>query len=320
MHWTCSVSVRENIIIVEKLISTTEEDQEDVEFIDDDNEALIGEPSATADLDQMRFKNHLLRAKPKELFKHAVEWMVMKRIHPAFDPNAEVYQITFVKLDDEVKGLAGSKFTSSAWTPDFTRSVQSRPNLELSEISSAMKEVLSPHCEACNRSNHVASFELMLTGPPYDPDTLEPLQPADTESDSDSNSDSELSADPETHSNGEKVAYNSRGEPLPPESRRFAVGSTCKANAQVAHTLQHWKYHLYEWVKDYLDRNGHLTPEMLVKRDKWSNRKRDKAARKIVDGMETNGEVKKLYRLYQDQLDFAVEVKNDYKKGWGKRW
>ncbi|KAH7377795.1 hypothetical protein BKA66DRAFT_443057 [Pyrenochaeta sp. MPI-SDFR-AT-0127] len=297
-----------------------QEDNEDAGFIDDDADAIIGEPSATADLDELRLLTNLSRAKSKDLFKHAVEWMVMKKIHPAFNSTQSIYTLTFRKLDDEVKGLAGSKFTSSVWTPDFTRSIRARPDLMIDEIPSAMRAVMGPHCEACNRTNHTATFELMLTGQPYDAETLEPLEAdSDSDSNSDSSSDSELSADSEALLNGEKPAYDAQGERLPPESHRFMLGSTCKANAQVAHTLHHWRYHLYQWVKDYLEREGHLSAKKLVKRDKWSDKKRHKAALKIVDGMDSEGEVRKLYRLYKDQVEFAVEARNEYKDGWGRR-
>ncbi|KAI4666030.1 uncharacterized protein J4E78_003495 [Alternaria triticimaculans] len=294
-----------------------QEDQEDEHFIDDDPDNVIGEPSVNDDLDEMRLAFSLSRAKTRDLFKHAVEWMVMKKIHPAFDAEKNVYVLTFRKLDDEVKGLAGSKYTSSAWTADFTRAIRARPLLLMNELSAAERAVMSPHCEACNRTNHTASFEVLFQGQPYHPETLEPL--ANASDDSDSGSDSALSADSETHLNGEKPTFNYQGDRIPPESHRFPLGSTCKANAQVAHTLYHWRYNLYQWVKDYLKDEGHLTAEKLVKRDGRSDRKREKEARKIVDTMEENGRIRQLYHSYKDQLRAAVEADNDYANGWGRR-
>lgn len=289
-----------------------QEDQDDEQFIDDDPENVIGEPSANADLDEMREAFSISRAKTKDLFDYAVEWMVMKKIHPGFEATKYTYTATFRKLDDEVKGLAGSKYTSSAWTADFTRAVRARPNLIINDLSAAERAVISPHCEACNRTNHTASSELLLQGQPYDPETLEPVA-----SDSDSNSDSDssgFSSDSEAMLN-----YNHRKERILPESHCFPVGSTCKANTQVAHTLYHWRYHLYQWVKDYLKAEGHLTPEKLVKRDSWSNRKRDKAARKILKAMKEKGQIRELYHSYKNQVTAAMEADNDYKNGWGRR-
>ncbi|KAF1352883.1 hypothetical protein EJ07DRAFT_168625 [Lizonia empirigonia] len=293
-----------------------QEDEDDTGFIDDDPDAVIGEPDDDQPQLPMQFSS-MSRAKPKELFKYAVEWMVMKKIHPAFNSNDEIYELTFRKLDNEVKGLASSKFTSAAWTSDFTKAINARPELVIHEIGSSRREFLTDHCEACNRKNHPATSELSLTGAPYDPDSLEPLDNSDSDSNSVSAS-SSLSADPEAKRNGEKPTYDARGERIPPESKTFTLGSTCKANAQVAHTLHHWRYHLNDWVKGYLQSNGYLTPEKLVGRDKKSDRKREAEARKIVDKMEQKGEIRKLYHLYKDQVRFAVEAVNDFKRGWGR--
>lgn len=298
-----------------------QEDEQDEQFIDDDPDNMIGEPSVNDDLDEMRLAFSLSRAKTRDLFKHAVEWMVMKKIHPGFDSKKNVYTLTFRKLDDEVKGLAGSKYTSSAWTADFTRAIRARPDLMINELSAAERAVMSPHCEACNRTNHTASFELLLQGQPYHPETLEPLSTASDSSDSDSDdSDSSgLSSDSETALNGEKPTYNYQKDRIPPESHRFPLGSTCKANAQVAHTLYHWRYNLYQWVKDHLKAQGHLSAEKLVKREGKSDRKREKEARKIVDIMEADGQIKSLWHSYKTQLQAAVEADNDYANGWGRR-
>lgn len=295
-----------------------QEDEDDTGFIDDDPNAIIGEPDDDQTQLPMQFSS-LSRAKPKELFKYAVEWMVMKKIHPAFNSNDEIYELTFRKLGDEVKGLASSKFTSSAWTSDFTKAINARPELLINEIGGSRRDFLADHCEACNRKNHPATFELSLTGAPYNPESLEPLE-TDPDSASASESDtSSLSADSETALNAEKPTYDARGERIPPESKTFTLGSTCKANAQVAHTLHHWRYHLNDWVKGYLESNGYLTPEKLVKRDAKSERKREAEARKIVDRMEREGEIKKLHRLYKEQVRFALEAVNDFKRGWGRR-
>lgn len=298
------------------------EDGDDEAFIDDAVDNLVEGPILEGEHLEHMVNMQFSVKKPKELFKYAIEWMVMKKIHPAFDSQSEVYKITFHKLDDEVKALAGSKFSSSVWTPEFMRSIRARPDMMMNEISGLQRDVAEAHCEACNRKNHPASQEVMFTGSPYDKDTLEPLQgDSDSESDSgDLDSDaSSLSADSDADANGEKPAYDAYGERLAPESRRFTLGSTCAANAQVSHTLLHWRYQLYSWVKDYLAREGYLTAEKLVKRDGWRDRKREKAAEKIVKKMEEMGEVRKLYRAYKEQVSYALEVVNDQKHGWGRR-
>jgi hypothetical protein len=49
------------------------------------------------------------------------------------------------------------------------------------------------------------------------------------------------------------------------------------------------------------------------------DRKREKEARKIVDAMEADGQIKSLWHSYKTQLQAAVEADNDYANGWGRR-
>ena len=288
------------------------EDVDDVGFIDDDDGDLIGEPADFSAI-PIQFTS-LSRAKPQELFKYAVEWMVHKKINPAFPRKDEIYDLTFKKLDDEVTGLANSKFTSSVWSPDFTRALRARPNILFNEIRASLMDA---HCEACNRKTHPATWEVHLTGVPYNRDTLEPLT-ADSDSSTSDSDASSSSSESETRLNGEKPTYDATGERILPESKVFPLGSHCKANAEVSHTLHHWRYHLNSWVVDYLVREGHCTPEKIIERDSWREKKREKYANKIVDKMEKEGEIKALHRLYKNQVDFAFEAKNNYLDGWGR--
>lgn len=298
------------------------ETNEDEDFIDDENEGPIGAPTEDAQM-PIEFTG-LSTAKPRDLFKYAVEWSVMKKIHPSFASDDKVYDLAFRKLNDEVNGLANSKFSSASWTSDFTRAINARPEIVINELTKSMRDLMNAHCEACNRTNHTATWEVALTGKPYNRTTLEPLEDNeddddDDDDDTDGESSSSLSSSSSSAENGEKRTYNDRGEPIPPESKFFALGSTCKANAEVKHTLHHWRYELHSWVVSYLERQGHFKPDKLVKREKWSDRKREKRARKIAEKMEAEGETKRLYRLYKAKVDYALEAKNEYKAGWGRR-
>lgn len=293
------------------------DEDEDEDFINDED-APIGVPSEHAL--PLQFSS-LRNAKARDLFKYAIEWMVQKKINPAFPSDDEIYTMTFRKLDDEVNGLASSKYHSSVWTKEFTRAIRARPEMVVNEIDARTRAIMESHCEACNRKSHAASYEMAFKGKPYHKETLEPLAANASDSDSDSDSDSSdiSSTGSEEELNGEKPTYDDRGERLPPESKVFTLGSTCQANAQVAHTLYHWRYHLNSWVIDYLVREGHCSAEKLVARDKWSERKRQKFANKVVDEMEKKGEIKKLHRMYRDQVNYALEADNDYRKGWGRK-
>jgi len=251
--------------------------------------------------------------KAKDLFKFAVEWMVHKKLNPAFRNDDEIYALTFGKLNDEVQGLAGSKFMSSSWTPAFSFALRARPQIALEEINRHSAEHwMRDRCDACNRSGHPATWQVQFQGRPYHRDTLEEVGGDDSDSDSDSDARSSSSSSESDHGApaGAKPSSRSRdrdaqGRPLVPESTTFYVGRFCMSNASTSHALTHWRFHLYEWVVEWLAGAGHDAPEAIVRRDRWSERKRRKHANRVVDEMESVGEVKRLYRDFKGEIDRA---------------
>ncbi|GME44463.1 putative transcription factor iiic-like protein [Neofusicoccum parvum] len=276
-----------------------QEDDDDENFVIEDDDEAIGVPDDSATL-PLEFSS-LGRAKAKDLFKYAVEWMVQKKLNPGFPIRDPVYDLAFRKLDDEVRGLAGSKFTSSVWTRDFTKALHARPEILVTEIAGTSRFLLEDHCGACNRRNHPATFDIQFAGKAYDRDTL---------SDVDSSSDSEDGDD------DDDASYDADGNPIPPDSTVFHVGVFCKTNAETAHTLAHWRHHLYSWVVGWLEMQGHLDPDKIVERDGWKTKKRNKYANKIVDEMQASGEIKRLYQDFRSSIDHAREAKQ---AGWFSR-
>jgi hypothetical protein len=278
------------------------EDEEDEGFVIDDDGPL-GVPTNVP----IAFTRYA-SMKARDLFRFAIDWMVQKKINPAFQMDDEIYDLTFKKLDDEVKGLAGSKFQSAAWTSKFTLALQARPDF----LSAHLDRQSSAHfgrdkCDACNRSGHPATYEVKFEGKPYDKNSLEPGAPRSDANDSDEDGDdsgSESSVDENA-----PVNYDSQGRQILPEETVFYLGKFCMSNAETAHSLQHWRYHLYEWVVEYLESAGWNTPKLIVKRDGWSIRKRRKHANKIVDIMEEQGKIKALYSDFKKEIDTARNAK-----------
>ncbi|CAD0105911.1 unnamed protein product [Aureobasidium uvarum] len=279
------------------------EDEEDEGFVIDDDGPL-GVPTNVP----IAFTRYA-SMKAKDLFRFAIDWMVQKKINPAFQMDDEIYDLTFKKLDDEVKGLAGSKFQSAAWTSTFTLALQARPDL----LSARLDRQSSAHfgrdkCDACNRTGHPATYEIKFEGKPYDKNSLEPVAPRkdpdDEEDDDDDDSNSESSVDSTA-----PINHDSMGRHIASEETVFYLGKFCMSNAETAHSLQHWRYHLYEWVVEWLESAGWNTPKLIVKRDGWSVRKRRKHANKIVDIMEEQGKIKALYSDFKKEIDTARNAK-----------
>ncbi|KIW00029.1 uncharacterized protein PV09_08381 [Verruconis gallopava] len=279
------------------------EDEDDDFIVEDDEDEPLGAPDD--DIELPIYLTGITRMKPKQLFRYAVEWMVQKKLNPAYSQDREIYAITFKKLNDEVKGLAGSTFTSSAWTRDFTISLQARPGIELTEMGGLGMGLELDKCQACNRSGHPATFQIKFTGRPYNPETLEPLE-QDGYSDYESN---------DNESDGSSISreeFDAKDRLVPSASRTYNVGRFCKDNALTAHALEHWKYQLNSWIVDWLENEGYLTDKKIVKRDRWDEPRRRKYAKKVVETMEATGQIKALWRQFRDEVDGARGMKS----GW----
>lgn len=88
-----------------------------------------------------------------------------------------------------------------------------------------------------------------------------------------------------------------------------AYRSACAANAETAHSLLHWKYHLNDYVLDWLTNHGHTTHHKIIERENWSIKKRTNYANDVVDDMVKTGEMKTLYKEFKENLDAARSVK-----------
>ncbi|KKY33822.1 putative transcription factor iiic-like protein [Diaporthe ampelina] len=263
------------------------------DFIDEDDDT-IGVPDEA--LYQIPLEFTRASRKPlKAHFKDAIEWLVHRRINPGFERDDEVYRTAWTRLNDEVIGLANSKWVSSSWRPDFYRLLRARPYIEQAELGYGHLGTDVEKCQACGRSNHPATWAINFTGKPYDSYTLDELE-NDTTTDSEDNSN-------ET----EQVDRDAHGNALPPEERQFFVGTVCNSNAEMAHNLLHWKPALRDWVSNMLEKEGWLAPEKLAELDRMKSKKRRKVADAVVEDWDERGIIKRLYGDFKENIRRAEE-------------
>ena len=136
-------------------------DHNDVDESDDSLEDFIAEDGHIGVPDEifedmpLEFTAHA--HKPlKEFFRDVVEWLVQFKVNPGFDKTHKLYRMAWKKLDDEVGGLARSKFASSAWRPDFHMALRARPYFTTQEIARGGNGLDSQNCGACGRRGHPA--------------------------------------------------------------------------------------------------------------------------------------------------------------------
>ncbi|KAI0382625.1 hypothetical protein F5Y04DRAFT_251963 [Hypomontagnella monticulosa] len=267
------------------------------DFVVEDDDALIGAPANLEIPLEFTAQYHLPL---KEQFPLVVEWLVHNRINPAFERNDRTYTNAWRKLDDEVRTLASSKFTSSAWKVEFHRVLNGRPNLDDYALGDAEREEHRDlSCEACGRSGHPVSYMFRFSGHPYHKDTL-----ADVESDSE---------------NDDTDSVDEHGMGLLSVNRQWYVGSRCAVNAQTAHSLIHWKHELKAWVEEHLEVDGWMAAQKLKERERMKARKRRQLANDIVDGWRERGIVDSLYRDFKKKLEEARNKKPDSGGGYSSR-
>ncbi|KAF3769637.1 hypothetical protein M406DRAFT_335479 [Cryphonectria parasitica EP155] len=257
---------------------------DDEDFIDDDDDTL-GVPDEALHLIPLEF-TRASRKPLKAHFRDAVEWLVHRKINPAFDRDNEVYATAWRRLSDEVTGLANSKFVSSVWRPDFYKALRARPYIVQTKVDAGPLGIEYENCQACGRSGHPATWSISFQGKAYDIRTLD-----EVESDSDDEDDD--------------VDRDADGNPIPPEEEEFLVGTTCNANAETAHGLIHWKSALRDWVEMRLDTEGWLEEERILERDRMKAKKRQKLADELVDGWDENDIIKNLFMDFKTTIETA---------------
>ncbi|KAJ5351393.1 hypothetical protein N7452_000367 [Penicillium brevicompactum] len=280
---------------VESTIDPNEDlDRYEDDFVLEDDKDDLGVPTEEIPFE---FTRHAYK-QPKEYFRDVIGWMVHNKLNPAFPRSDAMYEMAFMKLEDEVKGRAGSQLISSVWTPGFVYSLQARPHMDVSAYPTEENH----SCDACRRSGHPASADMRLFGKPYSLQTLEPLNDDD---DSDSNDDSNKS----TNDGNDR---DRNGHVIPDEHVHFYLGKQCKSRAVLAHTLTHWRHHLNEWVIDHLDRIGLMDDDEVLKRNNLSIKRRTRHANQVLDRMVFTGEVDKLWRDFHLNLKSAREKESIY--------
>ncbi|KAK7754252.1 hypothetical protein SLS62_003830 [Diatrype stigma] len=256
----------------------------------DDEDGLLGAPDAAAIAIPLEFTAQAHRPL-KEQFPYAVEWLVHNKLNPAFERRDPVYVNAWRKLDDEFRGLASSKFASSAWRTEFYRALKGRPKMEAYEMDGADADKYD-NCAACGRSGHPATFKIIFQGTPYHKDTLQEVDDYDGGDEDDDDDDS--------------ASIDTQGMPLPPASREWHVGAVCCSNAETAHGLIHWKHALMEWVEERLEDEGWLgDADKARERERMKARQRRDLANRIADAWRDQGVVAALYRDWRNTLEAA---------------
>ncbi|KAK3692035.1 hypothetical protein B0T22DRAFT_1865 [Podospora appendiculata] len=281
----------------------SDQDQDNMDdFVVDDGDEPLGVPGDVLHEMPLQFTQH--SHKPlKEHFRDVVEWLVLFKINPGFpEQRHELYMMAWKKLDDEVRGLAQSKFASSAWRKDFYMALRARPYFTNVELPKGEAFDEFENCGACGRRGHPARWSIQFSGPAYcktatAENFLLPIEPS-----SNSDTDTEDTSHPPNENDNDE---DEDGNPIPKESKRWLIGSVCNSNAETAHNLIHWKHALLDWVDTTLEKDGHMAPDRLQARLKMRPRKKYKLVDEILETWTQKGILRALYRDFRGTIEEA---------------
>lgn len=190
----------------ESIVDSNEDlDRYEDDFVLEDEKNDLGVPTEEIPFE---FTRHAYK-QPKEYFRDVIGWMVQNKLNPAFPRSDSMYKMAFMKIEDEVKGRAGSQLISSVWNPSFVYALQARPHVDIAAFPTEENH----SCDACGRSGHPASSDMKLYGKAYSLETLEPLN--------DENDDSDDSDDESKDNDQDR---DRDGRVIPPENIHFFLG------------------------------------------------------------------------------------------------
>lgn len=176
-------------------------DRYEDDFVLQDDDEQLGAPTGLEDM-PLEFTRQRYK-QPREFFKDVVEWMVHNKLNPEFNREDNVYRLAFMRLNDEANGRVGSQYVSAAWNVDFKRALEARPEMNTVPLPRGGD---FHSCDACNKTNHPASFVIQFRGDPYYLETLDPVS-------GDEDSDDEGSG-----------TRDRKGNSLPESSAHFYLG------------------------------------------------------------------------------------------------
>lgn len=225
---------------------------------------------------------------PLEQFKIAVQWEILDLLIPQNGLKPDAYFKPAIDwLRDRTYGKSQAAISSS-WRRTFLRALQRGPHLNAIETGN-----LGYFCDACGRTNRVATYVVRFEGSRYDHVTLEDLDSDASSSDDDLDVDENAASDLE--------AERERKERL--LRAEFNLGSNCYDRTVVTHELFHLRKHLREDIHDKLGELGHFSAQALFDRSIMMEGKRIEQANEITEQLEAARFQQRLWNRYKDTIE-----------------
>ncbi|KAJ2851222.1 hypothetical protein IWW36_001243 [Coemansia brasiliensis] len=200
---------------------------------------------------------------------------------------ARYFYLGYITVARAIDSIEQSVVASSAWVDSFRIDLYQYPEYAATKIGAI------PGCQACHfRSNRTATFEVFLSGKPYNRKTLAPPQTG-TDENNDSSDNSESS-----ESDAVSVVSVTSADSSP-NYPSYNVGRTCKLRSEICHQLHHYFYHLLNDVE------AAIQPLLDDVQQSDSTDSEDIDPDNLVSLLEKQGVTDRLYNEFQEMVASA---------------
>ncbi|PPR08089.1 hypothetical protein CVT24_010550 [Panaeolus cyanescens] len=212
------------------------DNEEDPESDDDSESNFIVEDTETFELPlQFSRESHAdLSHQFKKVFQLFVHVAVQQPSHRAKFmkkqlEEEEYFAVPLTTLRRKLSSLKDSLVASSVWKPDFKKSLEIYPEIELVRLDFAV-----PFCDACHLGGRMSTLLGRVTGAPYNGCGFEPLK-LKNKDDND-------------------------------QKKEFHLGRFCARRTKVYHQFMHWERALFRIIVDEIESLGGKSKDKVYHR------------------------------------------------------
>ncbi|CCG81036.1 Putative uncharacterized protein [Taphrina deformans PYCC 5710] len=225
---------------------------------------------------------------PMEQFKIAIQWEILDLLLPQGGLAPDAYFKPAIEwLRDRTSGKSQAAI-SSIWRRPFVKALQRGPDLNAIETGN-----LGFFCDACGRTNRVATYVVKFEGSRYDRMTLEDLDTDASSSEDDLDVDENAASDVEVErARKERIL---RAE--------WNLGINCYERTCVAHELFHVRKHLREEIYAKLKYLGLFTAAKKVERSILTKSRRIELANQVTEELDQVRFQQRLWSRYKATIE-----------------
>lgn len=217
---------------------------------------------------------------PLSLFKICCQWEILDLILPQGGLEPDRYFKTAIQWLRDRTTAKAEIAKSSIWRRQYVRALEHGPDLVACETGN-----LGYYCDACGRTNRIATYVVRFEGSRYDHVTLEDLGSDADSSEDDLYVDAQRLDDPVEERKRKERALR----------QEFNLGVNCFEKTEVVHDLYHLRKHLRNEIFDKLTDLGHFSVVEKYARSIMTHEQRIEQANQLTEELDSKKIMSRLW-------------------------